>query len=281
MSFANSGKEFFRSPVSAGSNQDYVLRLTQCRQDKMSDENEKECQIEIALVEGKKTKSAAKFGIKMTDFKPQKSSVKKEMDFSSGDGERGTELKVRVIQLDKNLNGLLITQIFGFEHVHREHFLFVAVKNKIAKSWNAGEGAGGPVTSQVEVLPTGDSIEGFIYQRKFFLSDGKSGLADEWIVKYFQWNLSKSKLEDIENKIPVWATILGTFKTLDEAIEFKLSKENCLKWHYVLSTSEYKKLEKELFIVTSLFTDKKIAEESLAKTNACDGKINGYIKQAL
>lgn len=278
---AESVKEIFRSSISEDSKLEYVVRLTRCQMEKISGQDQNECQLEIILRDAKKIISAYKFGAKMTDFKLPPKKESNDTEYSSGEGEAGTELKVREIQLDNKLKGLLVTQVTGFEHVHREHFVFAAIKNKMVKAWSANEGAGGPVTSEVAILSSDDNIDGLLYQKQFFMSDSKNGIADEWTIKYYQWNSLKMKLEETKNKISVWAMVVGTFKEFEGAIDFKFEKLKCLKNYFVLETSKYKKLEKAYYIVGLLFTDKKKAEEALAKAYACDGKLAGYIKRAL
>lgn len=207
---------------------------------------------------------------------------KQKVQYSSGEEEAGTELRITSLKLSKDLRGLLITQIFGFDHVHREHFLFAVVDNKLKKVWGGNEGAGGPVSNNTDVFKIDDTTDGFYFQKASYFSDAE--LPDAWNIQFFKWNAETKKLEEIKNanqRPTVWAVIAGSFTSVKDAHEFKSQRSQCLQDFQNLSSNEYPKLQKDLQVIAFFSTDKSKVESSMASLKTCDPKIETYLKEVL
>ncbi|WP_147447106.1 hypothetical protein [Corallococcus sp. CA054B] len=247
----------------------YVLRSTGCH--KAGDA----CQLELELSEGTGGKQKAKLPAGMA-YGIQAASSE---SWSSGEEEQNVTTSVQPVRLEAGAWGLLVTQEGGFEHVHRHHRLYVVKDGGVTEAWNGDENFAGPESSHVGPYPLtpGSPVEGF-YREYSFLSVEP----DQWKLDAYRWDAAGRKVvKELRNRPARYAAIIGSFKTVQEAIASRDSAQldhGCASGFLVLETTPHKRLTPGLFIVTSIHPEKKAAETALKKVGACNPKVSGYVK---
>ncbi len=72
--------------------------------------------------------------------------------WESGEEENYLAFSARLVRLGESRTGLLVTELYGFSHLHRAHALYAEKGGKLKVAWSFVEG-GGPVFSSVRPLP--------------------------------------------------------------------------------------------------------------------------------
>ncbi|WP_147468324.1 hypothetical protein [Corallococcus interemptor] len=264
------GLELKRFKASETTGAMYILRTTGCR--KAGDT----CQLEVELSDGPGGKRKAKLPAGMAHGLLQSASPE---SWTSGKEEQNVTTSVQPVRLEAGAWGLLVTQEGGFEHVHRHHRLYVVKDGGVAEAWNGDENFAGPESSHVGPYPLtpGSPVEGF-YREYAFLS----GEPDQWKLDAYRWDSAGRKVvKEFRNRPARYAAIIGSFKTVQEAIASRDSAQlvqACTAGFLVLESTPHKRLTPGLFIVTSIHPEKKTAEAALKKVGACNPKVSGYVK---
>ncbi|RKH88121.1 hypothetical protein D7Y21_16345 [Corallococcus sp. AB045] len=263
------GLELKRFKASETTEAMYVLRATGCR--KAGDT----CQLELELSDGAGGKRKAKLPAGMAYGIQAESSER----WTSGEEEQNVTTSVQPVRLEAGEWGLLVTQEGGFEHVHRHHRLYAVKDGGVAEAWNGDENFAGPESSHVGPYPLtpGSPVEGF-YREYAFLS----AEPDQWKIDAYRWDAAGRKVvKELRNRPARYAAIIGSFKTVQEAIASRDNaqlEQACTSSFLVLETTPHKRLTPGLFIVTSIHSEKKAAEAALKKVSACNPKVSGYVK---
>ncbi|NOJ91402.1 hypothetical protein HMI51_00340 [Corallococcus coralloides] len=245
----------------------FILRATGCH--KAGDT----CELELSEGAGGKRKAKLPAGMA---YGIQGASSE---SWTSGEEEQNVTTSVQPVRLEAWAWGLLVTQEGGFEHVHRHHRLYMVKDGGVTEAWNGDENFAGPESSHVGPYPLtpGAPVEGF-YREYAFLS----GEPDEWKLDAYRWDAAGRKVvKELRNRPARYAAIIGSFKTVQEAIASRDSAQldqSCASGFLVLETTPHKRLTPGLFIVTSIHPEKKAAETALKKVGACNPKVSGYVK---
>ncbi|MGE6761794.1 hypothetical protein ACQKGO_27530 [Corallococcus interemptor] len=257
---AQDGIELKRFKASEKSDAMYVLRATGCR--KAGDT----CQLELG--DGKRK-------VTLPDGMAYGIEPGAKDSWTSGEEERSVTTTVQPVRLEADAWGLLVTQEGGFEHVHRRHRLYVVKDGGVTEAWNGDENFAGPEQSHAGPYPLtpGSSVEGF-YREYAFLS----AEPDEWKLDAWRWDAASRKVvKELRQRPERYAAIIGSFKTVQEAIAYR-EEQACAAGFLVLASTPHKRLTPGLFIVTSIHPEKKAAEAALKKVSACNPKVSGYVK---
>ncbi|RKI29104.1 hypothetical protein D7Y27_40615 [Corallococcus sp. AB004] len=271
---ARDGLEIKRFKASETTGAMFILRATGCH--KAGDT----CQLELEVSDGAGEKRKAKlpvgmaYGLKHDPDEPDSTDI-----WSSGDEEHEVSTWVDPVRLEATGWGLLVTQQSGFEHLHRHHRLYVLKDGGVAEAWNGDENSAGPEGSKVAPYPLtpGSPVEGFF--REYVLLSAEP---DQWKLDAYRWDAAGHKVvKELRNRPAYYAAIIGSFKTVQEAIASrdaaKLEKD-CTRNFLILETTPHKRLTPGLFIVTSIHPEKKAAEAELKTVTACNPKVSGYVK---
>jgi hypothetical protein len=258
-------------PVAPSSKLRYQLSIAPCAQST--------CQIEVRLIEGNMAYETLPLDWSSTPAQP----VKTAIDESLGAGdplqkkwqgkawEIGTEegnvsITARVIPLTKQLNGLLVDQRAGFEHLKRSHYLFVANGRNLVRAWTGSEGEG-PTWSNVEISePLSDGSQAFIYINGFRYpaENGAEDVADSLELAIYRWNERKNLLENVpvtDSSFSIVALIAGTYETVAEARKAITQNSDCLKNFLVLGADSLPRAFKGNFAIAALSTKAALAEQ--------------------
>lgn len=187
--------------------------------------------------------------------------------WSMGEEEQNVVIAARTVRLTPRLNGLLVNQQAGFDHLKRRHDLYVAIDKKLVHAWSAQEGAG-PTWSSVDVR---DFARDHSQEILFF--DGSHYPSDEqpdWLYfTVYHWNPSKNTLEKITTGNPsVFAVIAGMYDTVAGA-RVAQSSVSCLGAFWVLASDNFSRLPTGKFALGAISSRKSFASQTLAKSQAC------------
>ncbi|WP_147477094.1 hypothetical protein [Corallococcus sp. AB038B] len=247
----------------------FVLRATSCH--KTGDT----CQLDLELSDAAGGKRKAKLPAGMAYGIQAESSE----SWTSGEEEQNVTTSVQPVRLEAGQWGLLVTQQGGFEHVHRHHRLYVVKDGGVAEAWNGDENFAGPESSHIGPYPLtlGSPVEGFFREYAFLSAE-----PDQWKLEAYRWDAAGHKVvKELRNRPARYAAIIGSFKTVQEAIASRDSAQldqACTSSFLILESTPHKRLTPGLFIVTSIHPEKKAAEAALKKVGACNPKISGYVK---
>lgn len=201
------------------------------------------------------------------------------------------EICPSLVRLTSELNGVVLSQSRGWDHVRQRQTLFVALDDSLAAVWERDNGIGGPFWTHAWVTDTdGDGIDEIISQ-----TEANALMPDEpdrWNLVTLGWDRARRDLRWVREPgraLAAHAAIVGSFETLDEAWDYKERvgyvtapngrRVGCLPGFRVLSSSEYPRLTPDWYIVASLTIDESEAAADLEKAKACNPEIDGYLKR--
>ena len=232
-------------PAAPSSNLNYEVSLAPCAQST--------CPFQVRLIQGNRVYGTLNLDWRGVYAQP----VKAAIDSSSGVGDplqkrwemtawetgsenRNVSLTARSIALAPQLNGLLVHQRAGFEHLKRRHYLFIAVGRKLVRVWTGDEGQG-PTWSTVEVFPPlRDGSQQFIFFNGLQLSGAAEGQAtaeaiddaDSLEFAVYRWNARKNSIEKApatDSAASVVAVVAGRYENVAEARKALQQQAGCLK----------------------------------------------------
>jgi len=266
----------------------YTLAVQKCKDNK--------CKIIVNLVKnGKKisTKpvywtSTPPIKITATDLDPSPAvgdplAREKHSWFTAGGGEEGgsPQLHIRTVNFAKNKFGLLITSIAGYEHFVSYHELFYSKNGKdLELVWSDGSTSGGPIYVSTKVIH-GTDKDKILYFRSYNVAGlFDDGSPDTWTQETLEWSSLKKKI--IETYSPAYFAIVGSFKTVKEALirKTELSRDGeCLVGFLILKTDHYAKLSKNLFVIAAPSSEKALVTKALIQASKCNPQAKGYVKR--
>jgi hypothetical protein len=261
-------------PVARSSRFRYEMSLATCAKSG--------CPFQVRLIEGKQVCGTESLEWLATPAQIDKTEVDVTMGvgdpFQSswegsawqvGEENQNVTVTARSIALTPDLNGVMVYQSAGFEHVKRRHYLFVAIERKLTLAWSNGEGSG-PTWSSVEVSePLPDGSQTFIYFKGFWYprESGPDDKPDTLEVASFRWNAQKAVIENApmqESSFSLFALIAGVYDTLADAEKAKQLHFDCLRGFMVLSDDSPLQIPKGKFAVAALTTKTSLAEPVVA-----------------
>lgn len=156
--------------------------------------------------------------------------------WSTGEEKENVSTVARTVRLTPELQGLLVDQRAGFDHLKRHHYLFVAVDKKLTRAWNQGEGAG-PTWSAVEIIDsTRNGPQRIVYFNGFrYPSDDQPDWMD---LSVYGWNYAENQLQLAPERSSVFAVLAGTYPTVARAREVQTNNA-CLREFWVLKSEAF------------------------------------------
>jgi len=184
---------------------------------------------------------------------------------------------MRTVKLSPNLNGLLVHQSTGFEHLHRRHSLFVAINGKLKEVWNARE-TNGPSWSTMLISNSGlPDSQKMIYLNGIKLS--LSGVEDQFDtlnITYLSWNRNNNQLDTNREKFgELYAVVAYPFTNTTQARQSLDKNQSCFGHEFdILPASRFNQLKLEGNVVVATVTeDKRKANEMLKTIPQCASKM--------
>ncbi|NMO20016.1 hypothetical protein HPC49_21300 [Pyxidicoccus fallax] len=193
-------------------------------------------------------------------------------DWSGGEEGTSTELRLRAVDLAGGPTALLITLQKGFDHVHRQHALFVPHAEGVTRAWEGDEGMG-PSYSSVELhdgrLLFSKTLDTGLY--------GGEDSADTWALTEVRWDAGRKKV--VERPAEAWGVFLRAEDSLSEAREAERPlQERCKDSALlVVETNDFPRLTPDKWVVANFLPSREGAEAALKRLQACAPK--AYVKR--
>jgi hypothetical protein len=186
--------------------------------------------------------------------------------WSTGEDEGSVSTVARTVRLTPELNGLLVSQRAGFDHLKRSYDLYVAIANKLVRSWSFEEG-NGPTWSTLEVRDAGkNASQNILLFNGFRYPDDSQ---PDWLYfTVYSWNPTKNELYSAPAKPVVTALIAGTYDTVSKARAAQ-AKAACLSAFWVLTSDAFSRLKQGKFVLAAITAHRPLAERKLARLRSC------------
>jgi hypothetical protein len=201
------------------------------------------------------------------------------------------EICPSLVRLAPELNGVMLSQRRGWDHVRQRQMLFVALDDSLVMVWEQDNGIGGPYWTKAWVTDTdGDGTDEIVS-----LTEAEGYMPDQtdtWYLVTLGWDPARRDVRRVSEPgraLAAYAVIVGSYPTLDEAREYQervgyITNEQgrrvgCLPGFRVLSSSEYPRLVPDWFIIAALTIDEAEAGSKLERAKACNPSIDGYLKR--
>lgn len=181
--------------------------------------------------------------------------------WTGGDESTSWDLHLRAVELQGGPTALLITHAAGYEHVHRQHALFLADAKGVTRAWEGTEGQG-PTSSSVEVQDGR-----LLFSRTLDIGVGES--ADRWALTELRWDAGRKKV--VERPAEAWAVILRTEDSVPAARVAEAQLEADCKGATLLmvDTNDFARLTRDKWVVASFLPTRQGAEAALRRLRPC------------
>ncbi|GEN12080.1 hypothetical protein MFU01_71170 [Myxococcus fulvus] len=182
-------------------------------------------------------------------------------DWGGGEESTSWNLRVRAVDLPGGPTALLVTHQGGFEHVHRQHALFVADETGARRAWEGSEGMG-PTSSSVELLDGR-----LLFSRTLDVGGGEQ--ADGWTLSELRWDAEREKV--VEKPAEAWAVILRTADSVSDARAAETPLEKACQGTSLLTvdTNDFRRLTRDKWAVARFHPSRQGAEAELGRLRTC------------
>jgi hypothetical protein len=151
----------------------------------------------------------------------------------SGEEERYIGTVARPVKMG-NVTSILVDQLRGFEHLRRNHELFVVRNRRLDRVWQGEEGAG-PAWSSTDIVTLPNGAEGVVYYSGFRYPS--SAEPDRLEITLLHWD--QDVLHKGQEDAPRQAVVVGTFPSVTAAHQARDSTRDCLGAFWVLPASRF------------------------------------------
>ncbi len=182
-------------------------------------------------------------------------------DWTGGEESTAWTLRLHAVEIPGGPAALLVTHAAGYEHVHRQHALFVADAKGVARAWEGSEGQG-PTSSRVEVQDGR-----LLFSRTLDLGDGDP--ADTWALSELHWDAGRKKV--VERPAEAWAVILRTEDSVAavRAAEAKLEAGCQGAKLLAVDANDFPRLTRDKWVVASFQLSRQGADAELQRLMPC------------
>jgi hypothetical protein len=269
-------------PVAPSGNLRYELSLAPCARS--------ECPFQVRLIDGDQVQGTLSLDWASIPERPDKMTIDeslgagdplqkewKGLAWQTGVEGQNVAITARSIALTPQLNGLLVDQRVGFEHLKRQHYLFVAIGRKLARAWTGIEELG-PTWSMVETtepLPEGSQL--FIYFNIFGYYRTTGSEADRVEFEIYRWNSQKNVIESVpatDGSSPVVALVAGAYDTVDDAWKALQQNSDCLKDFLIVNADSLPQSFKGKVAIAALSAKTPLAERVIEEIRQCAPTMN-------
>ena len=199
------------------------------------------CAIEVRWIENNKLVSYLAMPVRAANHETQKEVTDLNWGADNGlqawaTGEESAYVSTvaRLVKLDKDSEGLLVSQLFGFDHLKRLHRLIVLRDSKLVVAWDFNESAG-PTWSATTLLGAGTAQHIALFSS--FSNYDTPNEPDRVSVTRLVWDGSAGKMvPELGGKVAL-ALVAGRYPSPAEARKFKSADKNgCVASYRVLSS---------------------------------------------
>ncbi|HYK36824.1 hypothetical protein [Alloacidobacterium sp.] len=184
--------------------------------------------------------------------------------WSSGDEESETTLAIFPFRLAQGLDGILIDQRYGFEHVKRRHVLLGAKNNKLIELWKGTEGAG-PTYSTTAAVNIAGGREALLFYN--FFSNPVNDAPDKLRIQALAYDAATGTMAPYSTEFSVLA--IGPFRTIADARKQYAAKNSCSPWLWVLPAKEFEKPAGSGYVLATVASTSEIAKSIKAEARKC------------
>lgn len=175
------------------------------------------------------------------------------------------------VKLAKGIDGLLVAQTTGIEHVRRRHQLYSIQKGKLTRIWDAEE-ASGPAWSTVMTYPHAEGNDGLLYLSAVQYSAlGSSEYFDTVDIKSLHWDsVTNSIIRAKQSGPKVHFVVIYPYQNMQNAAEDLARYRDCLGDAILLLdiSQKFPGLKSKAALV-SVTGNKKLAETANTKLKQC------------
>lgn len=243
----------------------------------------KSCNVFVQLVQGEKVISQLplKWGANTRDHEQQQVGN----DFGHGVGdpldestqwqswivgqseENSVSVIVQPITLADGIEGLAVNQTGGFEHIKRNHAVYIVTNSKLLLAWEYTEGAGPHWSKMISPVNVNGSRE-LIILSGFRNPDNET--ADVLDIGYLSWNPKTGKVQKKSSgHTPLYYVVVYPFNDIPTAQTFKQRHSDCLGNFSLLDKESNKKKFPSKITFVAVTHIKKLAEQVRDKAVTC------------
>ncbi len=181
--------------------------------------------------------------------------------------ENSVSVIVQPITLADGIEGLAVNQTGGFEHIKRNHAVYIVTNSKLLLAWEYTEGAGPHWSKMISPVNVNGSRE-LIILSGFRSADNET--ADVLDIGYLSWNPKTGKVQKKSSgHTPLYYVVVYPFNDIPTAQTFKQSHSDCLGNFSLLDKeSNIKKFFSKITFVAVTHI-KKLAEQVRDKVVTC------------
>lgn len=188
--------------------------------------------------------------------------------WSTGEENNYVSTAARLVQLAPQTTALLVTQLYGFEHIKRNHLLILPRVGKLHIVWKAKEGSG-PHWSATQIIGGPDRHE-IIYFHGFFDPDEDTAeLLDAVRLSFHAASARLGETALPDRTMPLYLLNLGIHETVAQAREARYANSYCLGAYWILDASRFRAAASGQAIIGSLYATRASAEAAARSAKSC------------
>lgn len=197
--------------------------------------------------------------------------------WTAGEDDGSVVTFARTVRLSRDVNGLLVHQSAGFEHVKRRHYLFAVQGARIVRLWTGTEG-NGPWWSTVAVTDVDKaSNQGIVHFSGFSYPKGND--YDRLDVTSLRGR-GQGKTVASQPAQGIYAVVFGPFADPAAARRIRNKNWSCVSGFSVLPSGRFGSLAPGAAALAAMTTKRRHAEAALKRTQACLPGLTGRVSEA-
>ena len=259
----------YECPAGAAANLRYELGVGSCAGS--------ECPYEIRLAEADTVLGTARLDWPSATPEPEKKPVDLSWGagdplrvpadltgWQSGEEEREVGTAARCMKLGPERNALLVTQIGGFEHVKRRHYLYAAPDRKLIRIWFGREEAG-PTWSATELTGSGQERQILVHYSGFMQPSETE--PEGLTINAWGWQPNTGKLG--KEAPPVHIAALTGYANAAAARRARAAGGDCLSQFWVLPARQFPEVKAQGAVLAAAAADRRAVEDLLSAAGKC------------
>jgi hypothetical protein len=262
-------------PVPGDPTRTFELVIAPCR--------DKQCPLFIALVEAGKTLDRKK--LTWASVTQEAAQQDAEGGWGATDplvpgspptawttGEEATFLAtmIRPLRLGNRIEGVLVNQVAGFEHLKRAHVVFAAVGRDLVEAWSAKEGAGWTF-SAATVVPLATDRDGVAYFESVTYTMDSDTQPDALRAEVLAWDERRRKLGPAAGnaRAALHAVVLGPFANVRKAKQAIEANRACLGGFSILPARRFPEARHQGIVLVRATANRAAADKLATDSAGC------------
>jgi hypothetical protein len=187
--------------------------------------------------------------------------------WATGEENSYVATAARLLQLAPRTPALLVRQLYGFEHLKRNHLLLVPGAGKLLVAWMAQEGAG-PTWSATQVIG-GPGRQEIVYFHGF--SEPEEDLPERLDAVRLSWNADTARVHETTlpaRTMPLYLLDLGIHDSAALARQARAAND-CLSPYWVLDAGRFRAGATGKAVLGMLYATRTAANEAARSAERC------------